>query len=98
MTTGFSKWWFVLNHRVVIWFPKTARECFMYGFRWRENFIGVVIRGEEIDPRQEVYYERVRNVAAVLEKEDNMRLTLPRPSEQQQRSTNEEGSESLTAD
>ena len=61
---------FVLNQRVVIWFPKTTRECFMYGFRWRDNFIGLVIQGEEIDPREEVYYERVRNITAVLEKED----------------------------
>ena len=51
----------------------------MYGFRWRDNFIGVVIRGEEIDPRQEVYYERVRNITEVLEKEDKMRLTLATP-------------------
>jgi hypothetical protein len=77
MTARFSKWKFVRNHRVVIWFPKTARECFMYGFRWRENFIGVVMRGEEIDPRQEVYYERVRNIAELLEKEENMHIMDP---------------------
>jgi hypothetical protein len=76
MAIAFSRWWFVLNHRVVIWFPKTTRECFMSGFRWRGNFIGVVTRGEEIDPRQEVYYERVRQIAEVLDRKDNGQLTL----------------------
>jgi hypothetical protein len=53
----------------------------MYGLRWRENFLGVVIRGEEIDPRQEVYYERVRNIEEALAKEDSMLLTLPTSSD-----------------
>jgi hypothetical protein len=79
MTAAFSRWWFFLNHRVVIWFPKTTRECFMYGFRWGDSFIGVVIRGEEIDPRQEAYYERVRNIAEVLGKEGQLAADLTSP-------------------
>jgi hypothetical protein len=56
----------------------------MYGFRWKDNFIGVIIRGDEIDPDQEVYYERVRNIAEVLEKKDNMLVTLPTPPDHNQ--------------
>jgi hypothetical protein len=46
--------------------------------KWRLilNVFGIVRRGEEIDPRQEVYYERARRIAEVLQKEDNMAITL----------------------
>jgi hypothetical protein len=80
MVTAFPKSWFVLNHRVVIWFPKATRECSMYGFHWKNNIIGVAVRREDVDPRQEVYYERARDIAQLLEKEDNMQITLLGPS------------------
>jgi hypothetical protein len=62
---------------VVIWFPQATRECFLHGFRWGNGFIGLVMRGEEVDPIQEVYYERVRRLTELLEKEDTMVVSLP---------------------
>jgi hypothetical protein len=84
MTTGLFNW-FLLNRRVVVWFPKTTRECFMHGIRWRNKFVGVMIVGDEIDPNQEVYYERVRNLTEVLEKEDTMLVTPPLVAESETR-------------
>jgi hypothetical protein len=83
----FSRWQLILKQRLVVWFPRTTRECFLYGFRWKGIFIGVVRRGEEVDPRQEVYYERVRRLTEVLQKDDEMSITLL----DQQNSDNEEG-------
>ena len=62
---------------MVIWFPHATRECFLHGFRWGNGFIGLVTRGEEVDPRQEVYYETVRRLTELLEKEDSMVVSLP---------------------
>jgi hypothetical protein len=42
----------------------------MSGFRRRGSFIGLVTRGEEINPREEAHFERVRKIAQVLEKQD----------------------------
>lgn len=57
--------------------------------RWRLvlGFFGMVRREEEIDPRREAYYERVRRIAEMLQKEDNMAITLL----SEQNSGNEEG-------
>jgi hypothetical protein len=57
--------------------------------KWRlvRRFFGIVRRGEEIDPRQEAYYEHVKRIAELLQKEDNMVITLLG----EQKSGNEEG-------
>jgi hypothetical protein len=57
--------------------------------KWRVvlSFFGIVRRREEIDPRQEDYYERARRIAEVLQKEDSMVITLL----SEQKSGNEEG-------
>jgi hypothetical protein len=63
---------FWLRHRVVIWFPNATRECFMFGIRWRNHFIGFVSGGEEIDPRHHVHTETVRKLSEVLEGRDDL--------------------------
>jgi hypothetical protein len=57
--------------------------------KWRLvlSFFGIVRRGEEIDPRQEVYNERARRITELLQKEDNMVITLI----SERKSGNEEG-------
>jgi hypothetical protein len=66
----------------------------MSGFRWRGSFIGVVTRGEEINPREEAHFERVRKIAQVLEKTDV--ADIAGLSGSQPKFPDKKGSESLT--
>lgn len=71
-----SKSFLVLNERVIVWFPRVTRECRMLGFRWRNNFIGMVMGGEPVDPKEEAYYEVQRRIAKQLEKPETNRVSI----------------------
>src|SRR5579859_1864643 len=63
---------FWLRRQVVIWFPNATRECFMFGLRWRNHFIGFVLGGEEVDPRHHVHNEQVRKLTELLERREEL--------------------------
>jgi hypothetical protein len=44
----------------------------MFGFRWRNHFIGFGSGGEEIDPRHHVHNTQVRKLTEVLEGRDDL--------------------------
>lgn len=66
----------LMNETVVISFPRAIRECFMFGFRWKTNFIGVIIGGEEVDPRQKARYDMERSITEILDRPEDTRVSI----------------------